>query len=159
MRFIFDVVQYFGLYFIVVDSIERGLMKMKKIFIKTSKLLAILSIVAIVILVCYSFGATGETVDMPSFMSLFLFGVLFLFMVTLFIAVILDIIDCYKKDGFSFLKKYIAEIILVGVLFTLYEYFISKSGETWVYCFTQATIIVCTSRAGSNVIFAKQKNN
>lgn len=79
--------------------------------------------------------------------------------VTLLIAVVLDIVESYKKDGFSFLKKYIVEIVLVGVIFTLYEYFISKSGETWVHCFTQAAIIVCASRAGSNVIFAKQKNN
>ena len=88
-----------------------------------------------------------------------LFGVLFLFAVTLFIAVILDIVESYKKEGFSFLKKYIVEIVLVGVIFSLYEYFISKSGETWVYCFTQAAITVCAIRAGGNVIFAKQNNN
>lgn len=132
---------------------------MKKVFIKTSRILAVLVIVAIAILVYYSIIATGEDVDMPFFMFLFSFGVLFLFAVTLLIAVVLDIVESYKKDGFSFLKKYIVEIVLVGVIFTLYEYFISKSGETWFHCFTQAAIIVCASRAGSNVIFAKQKNN
>lgn len=132
---------------------------MKKIFIKISRILAVLVLVAIAILFYYSFKATGEDVDMPLLMFLFSFGVLFLFAVTLFIAVVLDIVESYKKDGFSFLKKYIVEIVLVGAIFTLYEYFISKSGETLVHCFTQAAIIVCVSRAGSNVIFAKQKNN
>ena len=128
---------------------------MKKIFVKISRVLAILAIVAIAILVYYVVTTTGDEIDLPSGIGLFVFGALILFAVALSIAVILDIVESYKREGFSFLKKYILEIVLIGVIFTLYEYFISKSGETWIDCFIQAAIFTCVIRAGSNVILAK----
>lgn len=129
---------------------------MKNVFVKASRITLILFALAIAILILYIVITNGdEIIELPTVLGLFVFGAIFATAITVLIAVIIDIVESYKKEGFSFLKKYIMEIVFTGLTFTLYEYFIGKSGETWIQCFAQATIIVCAIKAGSNVIFAK----
>lgn len=132
---------------------------MKNTFIKISRISLAIFAVAIAILVMYVVMANDDEIELPIIIGIFVLVGIILGIMGFLIAIVIDIVENYKKEGFSFVIKYAVEIIGVGALFVLYEHFVDKSDQTWIQCFTQASIIVLGIRAGSNVIFAKREKS
>ncbi len=127
---------------------------MKQMFRKVSKVSLVLFIVTLLLTV--GIGLLGK--ENAQILSV-LFGAVILLAIVvgicILIAWILNLAEGTKKERISTLKSYVRDMIILIILFALYDWFVKDHRIGWVKLILQSACIACASQAATYIYSKK----
>ena len=91
---------------------------MMKIFDKINKVMVALGMIALIAVVLIAANTPGDTIEgFWGGVSLFCFGIIFIFCIFVVISIVLAIIDGLKRDKIALLKKFGSNCVFIALVY------------------------------------------
>ncbi len=124
----------------------------KKKFKIISRVFLLLSVCELALLIGFIAFTKVDELTMPGILSVPFLIILIGMLACMAIAFVLDIVESWKSDWFSFLTGYIGSVVFLTVVATVCDYFWGEQQIEILSTALKALVVVSSVRAGEYVL-------